>query len=86
MGRSRRVALTVPNFMLACALAAETGLVATLSESIVTRHGARFGLICTPVPLPMRRLQVRAVMPKVAMMDAGLEWLFDLLKTRLGSA
>lgn len=26
------------------------------------------------------------VMPKAAMMDAGLEWLFELLKTRLGGA
>jgi hypothetical protein len=27
----------------------------------------------------MRRFQLRAIAPKVAMMDAGVEWLFGLL-------
>lgn len=86
MNRKRRVAATVPNFMLACALVAETDMITTLSKAFLARHGARFGVVGTPSPLPMRRFQARAVVPKVALMDAGLEWLFDLLKTRLGSA
>jgi DNA-binding transcriptional LysR family regulator len=86
MGRTRRVAVTVPNFMLACALVAETDLITTLSKAFVARHGKRFGVVATQAPLPMRPFQARAVMPKAAMMDAGLEWLFELLKTRLGSA
>jgi len=32
----------------------------------------------------MRQFQARAVMPKAALMDAGLAWLFGLIKTRLG--
>jgi len=85
MGRTRRVAVTVPNFMLACALVAETDLITTLSKAFVARHGKRFGVVATQAPLPMRSFQARAVMPKAAMMDAGLEWLFELLKTRLGA-
>jgi DNA-binding transcriptional LysR family regulator len=78
-GRSRRVALTVPNFMLAFALLAETDLIAALPRGLLAMHGARFGLTGTPAPIPMRQFQLRAVVPKVAMMDAGVEWLFGLL-------
>ena len=78
-GRSRRIALTVPNFMLAFALIAETDLVAALPKSLLAMHGERFGLIGTPLPFRTRRFQVRAIVPKVAMMDAGVEWLFGIL-------
>jgi DNA-binding transcriptional LysR family regulator len=78
-GRSRRVALTVPNFMLAFALLAETDLLAALPRGLLAMHGTRFGLIGTPAPFPMRQFQLRAIVPKVAMMDAGVEWLFGLL-------
>jgi DNA-binding transcriptional LysR family regulator len=85
MGRSRRVAATVPNFMLACALVAETDLITTLSKAFLARHGKRFGVVGTPSPLPMRQFQARAVMPKAALMDAGAAWLFELIKTRRGA-
>jgi DNA-binding transcriptional LysR family regulator len=85
MGRSRRVAATVPNFMLACALVGETDLITTLSKAFLARHGKRFGVVGTASPLAMRQFQARAVMPKAALMDAGLEWLFKLIKTRLGT-
>ncbi len=78
-GRSRRIALTVPNFMLAFALIAESDLIAALPKSLLAMHGVRFGLIGTPLPFPTRRFQIRAIVPKVAMMDAGVEWLFGLL-------
>jgi DNA-binding transcriptional LysR family regulator len=78
-GRSRRIALTVPNFMLAFALLAETDLLAALPNSLLAMHGPRFGLIGTPLPFRTRRFQVRAIVPKVAMMDAGVEWLFGVL-------
>ena len=84
MGRSRRVAATVPNFMLACALVGETDLITTLSKAFLARHGKRFGVVGTPSPMPMRPFQARAVTPKAALMDAGLAWLFELIKTRLG--
>jgi len=42
-------------------------------------HGARFGLIGAPAPFPTRRFKLRVVAPKVAMMDAGVAWLFGWL-------
>lgn len=78
-GRARRVALTVPNFMLALAIVAETDLVTALPRRFAAMHAARFGIRSLDAPLPLPGFRVNAVAPKVAMMDAGLAWLFDLL-------
>jgi DNA-binding transcriptional LysR family regulator len=78
-GRVRRVALTVPNFMMALALIAETDLISALPRRFVATQAARFGVVAADAPLPLRYFQMRAVAPKAAMMDAGLAWLFDLV-------
>jgi DNA-binding transcriptional LysR family regulator len=78
-GRSRRVALTVPNFMFALAVLAETDLITALPRAFVAVYGERFGVVSREAPLPLNRFRVRAVTPRVAMMDSGLAWLFDLL-------
>jgi hypothetical protein len=38
-------------------------------------HGPRFGVTGVAPPLPMRSFPLRAIAPKVAMMDAGIAWL-----------
>jgi len=78
-GYSRRIALTVPNFMFALAVIAETNLIAALPRKFVALHGGRFGVVGTEAPLPLDRFRVRAIAPRVAMMDSGLAWLFDTL-------
>jgi DNA-binding transcriptional LysR family regulator len=78
-GLSRRVALTVPNFMLALALIAQTDLIAALPRRFVAMHAARFGVTSSEAPLPLSPFRIRAIAPRVAMMDAGLAWLFDVL-------
>lgn len=78
-GRARRVALTVPNFMFALSVVAETDLVCALPRRFVATHAARFGVVGLEAPLPMGRFQLHAVTPKAALMDAGLKWLFELL-------
>jgi DNA-binding transcriptional LysR family regulator len=80
-GLSRRVALTVPNFMMALAVIAETDLITALPRSLVAMHAARFGLTSTEAPLPLPHFQIHAIAPKVAMMDAGVAWLFDRLES-----
>jgi DNA-binding transcriptional LysR family regulator len=79
-GRSRRVAVTVPNFMMALAVAAETDLVASLPRRLVTIHAARFGVAVSELPLSYPHSTVRAVATKAAMMDAGIAWLVDTLE------
>lgn len=78
-GHSRRIALTVPNFMFALAVIAETNLISALPRKFVAMHGGRFGIVGVEAPLPLDRYRVRAIAPKVALMDAGLAWLFGAL-------
>ncbi len=78
-GRARRVALTVPNFMFALAVVAETDLITALPRRFAALHARRFGLVHREAPLPLGRFRLTAVAPQVAMMDAGLAWLFDRL-------
>jgi DNA-binding transcriptional LysR family regulator len=80
-GLSRRVALTVPNFMLAMALVAETDFVAAMPRTLVAMHGARFGVTSVEAPLPFDRFPIRLIALKVAMMDAGIAWLVGRLAT-----
>lgn len=77
--RSRRIALTVPNFMFALAVIADTDLVCALPRTFVAMHAPRFGVVGLEAPLPLGRFRLNAVAPKVAMMDMGLSWLFDVL-------
>jgi DNA-binding transcriptional LysR family regulator len=79
LGYSRRIALTVPNFMFALAVIAETDLISALPRRFVTMHAARFGVTAVEAPLQLARFRLHAVVPTVAMMDAGLAWFFDAL-------
>jgi DNA-binding transcriptional LysR family regulator len=81
-GASRRIALTVPNFMLALSVLAEGDLISALPRRFVAMHAARFGVLGIDAPLPLPRFRVNAVAPKVAMMDAGVAWLFNLVAAR----
>jgi DNA-binding transcriptional LysR family regulator len=78
-GLSRRVALSVPNFMLALAALADSDLLAALPNSLLAAHGERFGLGSVKAPLPLRRWQLRAVAPHAALTDPGVAWLFDAI-------
>ena len=80
-GRSRRVTLTVPNFVMALAVIAETDLIAALPRQLVVRHGARLGLANVEAPVPLRGDPIRAVATKAALMDTGVAWLFTMLQS-----
>jgi DNA-binding transcriptional LysR family regulator len=85
-GLARRIALTVPNFMLALAAIAETDLVGALPRELIAMHGLRFGVAGIASPLPMRSFAMRAIAPKVAMMDAGVTWLMAAIEQAAGAA
>jgi DNA-binding transcriptional LysR family regulator len=78
-GLSRRIALTVPNFMFALAVIAETDLISALPRRFAAMHAPRFEVVSVEAPLPLGRFSLSAVAPKSAMMDVGLAWLFDVL-------
>ncbi|MCP4619206.1 MAG: LysR family transcriptional regulator [Bradyrhizobium sp.] len=79
-GAVRRVVLTVPDFGAGLAAVAETDLIAAMPRRFVAMHAARFGLVAREVPLRPRKFVIRAAATKVALMDAGLAWLFDELR------
>lgn len=78
LGRSRRVAATVPNFLFALALVAETDLVAAVPrQSAIYAHRFGITLVDPPSPLaPLMRSSINAIATRAAMMDAGVAWLF----------
>jgi DNA-binding transcriptional LysR family regulator len=78
LGRSRRVAVTVTNFLFALALVADSDLVTAVprQSSIYAR---RFGIVLAepPPPLaPLMRAPIHVVATRAAMADAGVAWLF----------
>jgi DNA-binding transcriptional LysR family regulator len=76
-GRKRRVALTVPNFMFALSVVAETDLVCAMPRRLAAMHATRFRILSIEPPLPLGRFELHAVTPRAALMDAGLKWLFE---------
>jgi DNA-binding transcriptional LysR family regulator len=75
-GLTRRVALTVPNFMGALPVLAGTDMVAALPERFLALHGARFGLVAVAPPLSVPGFRLTLVAPRAALGDAGLAWMF----------
>jgi DNA-binding transcriptional LysR family regulator len=77
---SRRVMLTVSNFMQALAIVAESDLVAALPRHFAIKHAARYRVSLTEPPFPMLSGPLRAVIPEVATRDAGVAWLLGVLE------
>lgn len=61
LGIERNIAVTVPNFITAAAIVAETDLVATLPESLVHLMGERLGLRRITGPAPRVTTQIKLV-------------------------
>lgn len=80
MGRSRRVALTMPSFLSILAALEGTGLVAAAPRSMVARHADRFGLSFADLPVELETSTICAVTTRAAMADAGVAWLLGVLR------
>lgn len=78
-GRVRRVALTVPNFMFALPLIAESDMVCALPRRFAQMHGPAFGLTVVEPPLTLGRFRLNLTAPAAALADAGLAWLLNEL-------
>lgn len=83
-GMQRRIVLTVPNFMLALAIIAESDLVAALPQSLVSMHAARLNLVTSKLPMSRKPDRICKVASRSAMNDAGVAWLFDQLRAPQG--
>jgi len=84
LGRVRRVAATVPNFLFALAVVAETDLIAAVPRNSAN-YAHRYGVVLVdpPAPLaPLTRSPIQVIATRAAMADPGVAWLFGVL-TRL---
>jgi DNA-binding transcriptional LysR family regulator len=78
-GLKRRIALTVPTFMMALAHVSSSDLIASLPRRLVTSHAARFGLATAELPFKRKPDPILAVATRAAMMDDGIAWLMGVL-------
>lgn len=86
LGRSRRVVLTVPAFLMALAVIAQTDVVAAAPASLVAAHAKRLDLVAAPLPVPLGRDPICAVVPQVALADGGVAWFVGELERAAKSA
>lgn len=78
LGRARRVAATVPTFMSALALVADTDLLAAVPRR-AGAFAARLGIVLVSPPPPLAALgrsSISVITTKAALADAGVAWLF----------
>lgn len=78
-GLARRVVLTVPNFMFACATIGETELICAVPRRFAERFALGAEIVIAEPPLPLGAFPLTAFVPRSAMADAGLTWLLDKL-------
>lgn len=79
-GLERRVALSVPTFMMALSLLAESDLIATLPRRLVERFSKRFGLTSVELPLKRQPDVISLITTKAALSDSGVAWVVAMLK------
>jgi DNA-binding transcriptional LysR family regulator len=81
LGRTRRIAATMPNFLLALALVAETDLIAAVPRQAAT-YARKLGVVLAdpPAPLaPLTRSPINVIATRAALDDPGVAWLFRVV-------
>jgi DNA-binding transcriptional LysR family regulator len=80
LGRTRRVVLTVPGFLMALPVVAQTDVIAAMPANLVAAHAKRFDLVGAPLPVPLGRDRICAIVPQVALGDDGVAWFIGELE------
>lgn len=84
-GLKRRIALTVPNFMMALVQLAGSELIAALPRRLMQQHAGHFGLMFVELPFARKPDTICAIATKAAMKDAGVAWLMELVFASVGA-
>jgi DNA-binding transcriptional LysR family regulator len=79
LGRSRRVAVAVPHFLVVPHLLVESDLIATLATRIADRVADRFGLVTMPPPIDIPDFTIAAAWHERTHHDPALRWLREQL-------
>ena len=83
---TRRVVLTVPNFLQGLAVVAESDLVGAMPRHFVGKHAARYKVVTLEPPVPLLSAPILAVAPQVATRDGGLAWFLGVLEAAARAA
>lgn len=75
VGHTRNVAVTVPSYLLALGIVAETDMVAVLPKRLIEQLGARLRVRAVPLPMAVTHDEIFLHYPTIAKSDAGSEWL-----------
>jgi DNA-binding transcriptional LysR family regulator len=77
LGIERRVVASVPRFVIALSVVAETDAIATVPKRLALRYCEALGLQVLPVPFPLESFSIDAVARKPS--DPAIEWLMGHL-------
>lgn len=77
---SRRITVTVPNFLMALEVVANSDLITAAPRVFLAPLMGRYGLTMTDLPINIPQAQVRAVLPKAGLAGAGLVWLLNTIE------
>ncbi len=79
LGRTRRIALAVPHFLVVPYIIAGTDLVATIATRVAALFADRLGLATMPPPIPIPKFQIALAWHERNHGDAPQRWLRDQL-------
>lgn len=85
-GLGRRIALTVPSFLMAAAAIASSDLIGALPRRFVTDAARNYDLQIVEPPFIMMPGELHAIVPQASMMDQGISWLAGLVSKSIGAA
>ena len=78
-GLSRRVAVTVPNSMVAFEMVESTDLLVSAPRRLVAAQAKRFALKTVELPLALPSSHIQVISPKAGLADDGLVWLLGAI-------
>lgn len=81
VGHPRRVFVTVPNYIEALHLVAETELIAVIPELLVRAYASTLNLVTKPVPLDVGTFDEYLLHSARTHADLGCSWLRELIKS-----
>ena len=76
-GLERRIALTVPSFLMAVTAIASSDLIGALPRGFSNEAAQTYDLQVVEPPFKMLSADIHAVVPQAAMLDQGIAWLVD---------
>lgn len=83
IGKSRRVAAVVPQFLIGFAAVAGSDMISTAPRRLAKRHARAFGLKQFPVPFDLPGFEITLLRHPSTAADTGLTWFEDELARHL---